>query len=235
MSTVREAPSTVKSRRAGSCSLALTINGTPYDLVVHQAEAEGVGRVFRLAKANGESYDVSEHADECLCTCPDFESRRRGLDALGCKHIRSLRALGLMIEPPVFAQEAQEATPAPADAPRADGGPAAAIPTTADLEEMARWSAGDDVEAEADPADWPAWTDADRWEPTLTLPEWIEAEADRYRRLGTHAGELIAHALAELAGLVRFTRATTPETALDRIMTLERDWDRALAAAGRAE
>ena len=70
----------------------MEVNGQSYDLTVFKAEAPDVGRIFHLEKASGDSYDVSEHAHGAECTCPDFEMRRRGLDSLGCKHVRSLRA-----------------------------------------------------------------------------------------------------------------------------------------------
>jgi hypothetical protein len=109
-------------------------------------------------------------------------------------------------------------------------------PTEADLAEMHAHHATAEtrelgmIPTEADPADWPSWTDEDRWEPTdelgehtLTLAELIEHEADRWRRVGTLAGVLIGNHLAELASAVRLVQASTPETAMDRIATLERD------------
>ena len=62
--------------------------------MIFKAEAPDVGRIFHLEKSDGDSYDVSEHAHGAECTCPDFECRRRGLDSLGCKHIRSLAGPG---------------------------------------------------------------------------------------------------------------------------------------------
>lgn len=104
---------------------------------------------------------------------------------------------------------------------------------------------------DSDPAEWPAWTDDDRWTigpdpddhdwseyaawsegrleqehddapaPAMTLDAWIDAEARRYRALRTQAGELVADALVELAASVRLTQATTPRTARDRMEALE--------------
>jgi hypothetical protein len=89
------------------------------------------------------------------------------------------------------------------------------------------------------PADWPAWTDADVWEPNeglvdpadadedlepaplLTLADWIEAQARRYQDLATDAGAMLGQSLLELASLVRLTGATTPATALARLAALD--------------
>jgi hypothetical protein len=108
-------------------------------------------------------------------------------------------------------------------------------PTAQDLAEMYRFRAEAEarelglIPHEADPADWPSWTDEEVWElddepaDLLTLDELIDHEAGRYRRIGTLAGEMIGRHLAELASMVRFVRASDPETAADRIATLERD------------
>jgi hypothetical protein len=217
MSTVT-LPSTNGSRKSGSASLTLTVNGQPYDLTIRRAEAPDVGRVFRLEKSNGDSYDVSEHADECLCTCPDFECRRRGLDALGCKHIRALRGLGLMLEAPAFAQDAQEAAGAIAS-PIADDwtlevrpdAPVPYQPTASDWAEFGEWSASLDGEI---------WEPGP--EPTYDLAGYVDAQADRYRRLGTLAGDLVATHLATLASAVRLAQTNSPGVAMDRIASLER-------------
>lgn len=60
-------------------------------------------------------------------------------------------------------------------------------------------------------------------EPLFTLPEWIAAQADGFRRLGTQAGELVASAIRELAEMVEFVGARTPHDAEDRLATLTRD------------
>jgi hypothetical protein len=109
-------------------------------------------------------------------------------------------------------------------------------PTAADLAEMHAHHVAAEarelgmIPAEADPADWPSWTDADRWVPVddraedlLTLDELIDHEADRYRKVGTLAGLLIGNHLAGLASAVRLARTNHPAIAMDRIATLERD------------
>jgi hypothetical protein len=105
----------------------------------------------------------------------------------------------------------------------------------------------------ADPAAWPAWTDAECWElddpaggedlgladpadawedqgdddappdADLDLAHWIAAQAARYQSLLTDAGAMVAETLRELASLVRLTGATTPAVARDRLASLERD------------
>jgi hypothetical protein len=86
------------------------------------------------------------------------------------------------------------------------------------------------IPTEADPADWPSWTDEDRWVPVedqadalLSLDQLIDHEADRYRRVGTLAELMISDHLAGLASAVRLAQASDPATAMDRIATLERD------------
>jgi hypothetical protein len=109
---------------------------------------------------------------------------------------------------------------------------AAAPESTVDVE-------GDPGEAEADATGWPAWTDADVWmlgpDPAedpqveaeagglLTLPELVEAEAARYRRMGTKLGDLLAHAMEGLAGTARLVHAFTPGDLEARLEVLEQD------------
>jgi hypothetical protein len=56
-------------------------------------------RIVRLFTDNGfsgDSYDVSFHRDRpALCTCADFEFRRKGETGETCRHIRGVVALGL--------------------------------------------------------------------------------------------------------------------------------------------
>jgi hypothetical protein len=79
-------------RRDGTsprASLTLEIDGRPY----------GVARTpdgWDLAKGDGASYRVTLEPSGPSCECPDFEHRHRGLPTQGCRHIRSLRAVGLI-------------------------------------------------------------------------------------------------------------------------------------------
>jgi hypothetical protein len=86
------------------CSLTLTINGTPYRVRPLDARQFGALRAFRLVKQGGKPapdggrcvYDVAEEPDGQECDCPDHTFRRAGLDQLGCKHHRAMRACGLL-------------------------------------------------------------------------------------------------------------------------------------------
>jgi hypothetical protein len=51
---------------------------------------------FRLRKPDGAAYDVAltEHGPNC--SCPDFTFSREGKDPAGCKHLKALRAWGLL-------------------------------------------------------------------------------------------------------------------------------------------
>jgi hypothetical protein len=42
------------------------------------------------------SDDVTEGLTGAACDCPDFVMRRAGLCAAGCKHLRTMRAVGLL-------------------------------------------------------------------------------------------------------------------------------------------
>lgn len=78
---------------ADTCRLTLTIRGTVY--AVRRVASED-GRAFRLGKRDGEAHDVAETPYGPTCTCGDYVWRREHLDPAGCKHIRSLRAVGLI-------------------------------------------------------------------------------------------------------------------------------------------
>ena len=82
--------------RAARVGLLLWIGETLYGLR-HTASDRSIGdRAFRLAKRDGTTYDVIRTRYGPECDCPDFLYRRDGLDPLGCKHIRALRACGLL-------------------------------------------------------------------------------------------------------------------------------------------
>jgi hypothetical protein len=42
------------------------------------------------------AYTVADTGDGATCDCPDFLFRHDGHDQTGCKHVRALRALGLL-------------------------------------------------------------------------------------------------------------------------------------------
>jgi hypothetical protein len=111
----------------------------------------------------------------------------------------------------------------------------------------------DPGDVESTPESWPAWTDEDVWQANedaderaeanaeferfmaaedareraevqrLTLPEMIEAEAARYRRMETRLGDLLAKTLADLASTARMVHAFTPHTLEARMEVLDRD------------
>lgn len=80
-------------------TLTLSINQTWYEVSpIRGIQDPEVVRAWRLVKKNvdGAVYDVSERIGGAECTCPDYEIRHRGLDASGCKHVKSLIAVGLI-------------------------------------------------------------------------------------------------------------------------------------------
>jgi hypothetical protein len=87
-----------KPRPADVCRLTVTIRGESYTVRPIRPGTSDVVRAWRLRKADGTTYDVAETIHGASCECGDQTFRHEGQDQLGCKHIRSLRALGL-IEP----------------------------------------------------------------------------------------------------------------------------------------
>src|SRR5947209_1592205 len=105
---VREMP----HQPSGSTSLKLTItvirkNGKEITNVyrvrgIHPHANSGVVKAFDLSKLGSpEHYSVAvfNYGERGLCpecTCGDYVNRRESVDPQGCKHIRSLRAHGLI-------------------------------------------------------------------------------------------------------------------------------------------
>jgi hypothetical protein len=56
---------------------------------------------WRLTKTDDSSYDVALTEHGPVCSCPDFLYARDGHDEKGCKHVASLRAVGLLRREPV--------------------------------------------------------------------------------------------------------------------------------------
>jgi hypothetical protein len=83
----------------GTCRVSLTINGTEYLARPLPTSRHAAQRVFRLRKADGATYHVSQHGHGAECDCPDFIFHRDGLDPTGCKHIKALAACGLIVPP----------------------------------------------------------------------------------------------------------------------------------------
>jgi hypothetical protein len=78
--------------------LVLTIDRTAYVLVPLPRALDPAWRAYRLIKADGAVYDLSETRYGPSCDCPDFVFRRDGLDPAGCKHVRALVRHGLIAD-----------------------------------------------------------------------------------------------------------------------------------------
>jgi hypothetical protein len=87
-------PRTRPARPADTCSLQVVIRGTCYR--IRRLLGEGIARGYRLTKPDGQAHDVHHDDRGEHCTCGDFTFRREGIDPKGCKHIRALRAWGLL-------------------------------------------------------------------------------------------------------------------------------------------
>jgi hypothetical protein len=85
-------------RPATPVSLVLSIGNQVYFLAAMPlAESAEAMSQWSLAKPGGDRYVVTMGLDGIpVCTCADWTFRREQIDHLGCKHIRSLRAFGLL-------------------------------------------------------------------------------------------------------------------------------------------
>jgi hypothetical protein len=84
-----------KTKAPDLCRLTVTIRGESYTVRPVRAEAEDVIKAWRLRKADGTAYDVADTADGQVCDCADHVYRHDG-QGTACKHVRALRALGLL-------------------------------------------------------------------------------------------------------------------------------------------
>lgn len=90
----------------GTCRLILTItvetdghpNTTCYSLLKLDPHPQVGHPAWRLTKETSEHYDVILTPHGAECSCADWTYRRNHKDALGCKHVRALRAVGLLKE-----------------------------------------------------------------------------------------------------------------------------------------
>jgi hypothetical protein len=80
----------------GVCRLTLTINGTAYAVIPNRGARELASRAFRLKKGDGTAYDVARTVHGPECSCPDWTFNRDGKDVAGCKHVKAMRACGLL-------------------------------------------------------------------------------------------------------------------------------------------
>lgn len=83
---------------ASRCRLTLMIDGQDYRVIpIRAGLGSGVALAWRLHKLGTPTrHDVAEGLDGATCTCEDQAFRHEGRDAIGCKHVRALRALGLL-------------------------------------------------------------------------------------------------------------------------------------------
>lgn len=95
----RRAPSgPQKAAQAAPSRLVLTIDRTTYILVALPRALDPSRRAYRLIKADGAVYDLSESRYGPSCDCPDYIFRRDGLDPAGCKHVKALVRHGLIAD-----------------------------------------------------------------------------------------------------------------------------------------
>jgi hypothetical protein len=80
----------------GVCRLTLDINGTAYAAIPNRGASELASRAFRLKKGDGTIYDVAATAHGVTCDCPDYFFNRQDKDVNGCKHVKAMKACGLL-------------------------------------------------------------------------------------------------------------------------------------------
>ena len=77
-----------------SC-VAIVENGVP-TVIPNRGASELTSRAFRLKKGDGTIYDVAATAHGVTCDCPDYLFNRQDKDVNGCKHIKAMKACGLL-------------------------------------------------------------------------------------------------------------------------------------------
>lgn len=87
-----------KPRPPAVCTLTLTIAGQDYRIKGIDAPAFGsTSRAYSLRKVGADArYHAVATPHGPACDCPDYIFRREGIDPAGCKHLRALKALGLL-------------------------------------------------------------------------------------------------------------------------------------------
>ena len=97
MTTTTQAPGKpARARPADVCRLTITIRSVVYTARPIRPEMSDVIRAWRLRKPDGTVYSIADTIDGATCDCADFVYRHDGHDQTSCKHIRALRALGLI-------------------------------------------------------------------------------------------------------------------------------------------
>jgi len=82
-------------------SLALAVDHQTYSITPIPVQDDEVWHAWRLEKSSDRTthYNVSEGNYGATCDCPDQTMRHEGIDNVGCKHIRALRAMGMFLQP----------------------------------------------------------------------------------------------------------------------------------------
>jgi hypothetical protein len=155
-------PSSRRVEAAPTFLGTIAIGGRPYD-VERLPACAGVSHAYRLVKADEVAYDVHADAHGCHCTCGDHTFRHEGKDDRGCKHIQSLRSLGMLPWPAATAPAPGAHVPdefddQPAHAPASR--PERRMPS--DPVDGA-WELGFELGCDGeDAAPWPTWSDDER-------------------------------------------------------------------------
>lgn len=84
-----------KPKAPSTCRLILEIGEAAYRVRPIPAPAFGQRKAFRLRKAGGAVYHVADTLHGPTCDCGDQTFRHEGR-ASACKHIRALKAVGLI-------------------------------------------------------------------------------------------------------------------------------------------
>lgn len=85
-----------KTQAPDTCRMVIVIRGESYTARPVRDCTGDVARAWRLRKGDGTAYTVADTTDGATCECADFTFRHQGHDQAGCKHIRAMRALGLI-------------------------------------------------------------------------------------------------------------------------------------------
>ena len=82
---------------ADVCRLTIEINDVAYRVSPIRVPREfGARRAYRLKRDAQAVHHVIEQIHGTECSCGDFVFRRDGIDPRGCKHIKALKAVGLL-------------------------------------------------------------------------------------------------------------------------------------------
>jgi hypothetical protein len=88
-------PSRTRREPTGIARLELLINGNRYKVRLTSIGSIAEVRSFRLRKADGTAYVISETLEGSTCNCPDFVKTRSARGSR-CKHLLAAFAVGLL-------------------------------------------------------------------------------------------------------------------------------------------